>query len=135
MLSLISDDDLDWSPHVDLPCNWKLCVSNNGEKIKDDKGTIFCSRKDAIDAMIKNHSPPSDIFKLWNTLHLEGWVESVNLPPGWKRKYFPLTSTYQFLSPMMEVYRTKQKLREFMIDNKDFTNTDIKNLDEPPDGK
>ena len=136
VLSLESDDDEPiWQPHSDLPSDWKLSVSSKGEQIKDDKGTIYNSRKDAIDAMIQNNSSPSDIFKLWNTLHLEGWMQNAHLPTGWKRKYFQTTRSNQFLSPMMEVFTTKQKLREFMINNKDYTNKDIKNLDQLPSGK
>ena len=136
VLSMESDnEEPSWKPHSDLPSDWKLCVSSEGEQIKDDKGTIYNSRKDAIDAMIQNNSSPSDIFKLWNTLHLEGWMQNAHLPTGWKRKYFQNTRSNQFLSPMMEVFTSKQKLREFMINNKDYTNKDIKNLDQLPSGK
>ena len=88
VLSLKSDNcEVIWKSHVDLPSEWRHCVSGNGEQIRDDKGNIYSSRKDAIDAMIRNNSSPSDIFKLWNTLHVEGWLEDVNLPISWKRKY------------------------------------------------
>ena len=93
---------------MDLPSEWRLCVTGNGEQIRYDKGNIYSSRKDAIDAMIRNNSSPSDIFKLWNTLHVEGWLEDVNLPTGWKRKYLPRSAAHYFLSPLMEVFRSKR---------------------------
>ena len=136
VLSLKSDNcEVIWKSHVDLPSEWRHCVSGNGEQIRDDKGNIYSSRKDAIDAMIRNNSSPSDIFKLWNTLHVEGWLEDANLPTGWKRKYIPRSSAHYFLSPVMEVFRSKQKLREFMINNSDYTNKDIKNIDNIPSSK
>ena len=98
VLSLESDEEIKWKPHSDLPSDWKLCVSSKGEQIKDDKGTIYSSRKDAIDAMIRNHSSPSDIFKHF-TLHIEGWLQNANLPTGWKRKYFPTTGGWRFTHP------------------------------------
>ena len=76
-----------------------------------------------------------DIFKLWNTLHLEGWLEDVNLPTGWKRKYLPRSAAHYFLSPLMEVFRSKRELREFMINNNDYTNEDIENIENLPSAK
>lgn len=54
----------------------------------DEKESLFKGRKEAIDHMILDKYPPTDIFKLWNMLHLEGWVtDDDSLPMGWKRKH------------------------------------------------
>ena len=64
-------------------------------------GEEFSGRKEALDFMIREGYSPEGIFKLWNTLHLDGWLADPDyLPTGWKKKLF--SDTFHFLSPLME---------------------------------
>lgn len=100
-----------------LPSRWKIKTSSvAGSIIVNENGKQFNTRMDAISFLIKENYPPSDIFKLWNTLHMEGWKDdSDNLPTGWKRKVSD--DKDQFLSPLMEEVTSKQGLRKLFIKN------------------
>ena len=70
----------------------------------DEEGARFEGRKEAIDQLIKEQRSPEDIFKLWSTLHRDGWeADEERLPTGWKKKYFPSQGCFHYLSPMMQV--------------------------------
>ena len=70
----------------------------------DEEGARFEGRKEAIDQLIKEQRSPEDIFKLWSTLHRDGWeADEEKLPTGWKKKYFPSQGCFHYLSPMMQV--------------------------------
>ena len=74
----------------------------------DEEGARFEGRKEAIDQLIKEQRSPEDIFKLWSTLHRDGWeADEEKLPTGWKKKYFPSQGCFHYLSPMMKVGETK----------------------------
>ena len=78
--------------------------------------------------MIKNQQTPTDIFKLWNTLHLEGWVcDDLNLTSGWRRKYFPSDSQYQYLSPMMDVVVADELKKQITLEN-DYSQEDVEKV-------
>ena len=71
-----------------------------------------------IDHMIKSGHPPLEIFNMWNSLHLEGWnSDEKNLPREWKKKYNTDTSSYTYLSPMMEVIASEDDLMETLSSN------------------
>jgi len=71
--------------------------------------------------MIKDHNSPRDIFRLWNTLHLEGWIsDDENLPIGWKRKFFSEQNQHHYLSPMMEVVTSSQALLKHVKESNDY---------------
>ena len=59
---------ISWKKDGSLPGSWFLSTNLNHEVIKDDKGSLFEGRKEAIDHMIREKYPPTDIFKLWNKL-------------------------------------------------------------------
>ena len=70
----------------------------------DEEGARFEGRKEAIDQLIKEQRSPEDIFKLWSTLHRDGWeADEEKLPTGWKKKHFPSQGCFHYLSPMMQV--------------------------------
>ena len=70
----------------------------------DEEGARFEGRKEAIDQLIKEQRSPEDIFKLWSTLHRDGWeADEEKLPTGWNKKYFPSQGCFHYLSPMMQV--------------------------------
>ena len=70
----------------------------------DEEGARFEGRKEAIDQLIKEQRSPEDIFKLWSTLHRDGWeADEEKLPTSWKKKYFPSQGCFHYLSPMMQV--------------------------------
>ena len=104
---------------------WKMKFTSAGTIIVNGEGKEFDSRKDAVSFLIKENCPPSDIFKLWNTLHLEGWKDDTdNLPTGWKRK--TSDDGHQFLSPMMEEVKSQQALRRLFMENElDYSNEDF----------
>ena len=109
-----------------LPTGWKIKSSSAaGVVIVNGEGKLFNSRKDVISFLIKENYPPSDIFRLWNTLHLEGWKDDTdNLPTGWKRKV--TDDGDQFLSPLMEEVTSKQALRKLFIENEpDYSDDDF----------
>ena len=93
-----------WRSDPTLPEGWLLLATDTeGEIIKTSEGVRFSGRKEAIDFMIKEGCSPESIFKLWNTLHLDGWLDEPQvLPTGWKMKLFTDNSGYHFLSPLME---------------------------------
>jgi len=118
-----------WKNDASLPTGWKLASGQEYESIKDVDGNIFDGRKDAIDHMIKEHYPPTDIFNLWNTLHLEGWVDDeLHLPTGWKKKFHPSKKTYHYLSPMMEVVKTAEALLNIVKSGKEYTKEEVENI-------
>ena len=124
------DEEIIWNSSKDLPPDWSLAITVEGERIKDSRGNIYKSRKDAIDHMIKEKFPPSDIFKLWSTLHIEGWLEHKLLPTGWKRKYYSSDSTFQFLSPMMEMFTSVQHLKDhFKQQPEQYSEQDLENVE------
>ena len=100
----LEETSIQWRRDQTLPDGWELLPTNNdGEIIKTSDGVQFSGRKEAIDFMIKEGYSPESIFKLWNTLHLDGWLDDPQvLPTGWKKKYFTDNSGYHFLSPLME---------------------------------
>ena len=90
-----------WVRDETLPDDWLLARTAGGEIIKTNEGEEFSGRKEAIDFMIREGYSPESIFKLWNTLHLDGWIADPEyLPTGWKKKLF--SDTFHFLSPLME---------------------------------
>ena len=75
--------------------------------------------------MIKEKYSPEDIFKLWNTLHLDGWMDDAdNLPTGWKKKKF--NNTFHYLSPLMDEIFSKSELLNVILEHEsDYSKTDI----------
>ena len=125
-----TDDEMKdglWKKDTSLPSDWRLLSSGGDEVIQSDKGEMFSGRKEAIDFMIKEKFSPEDIFKLWNTLHLDGWLDDAeNLPTGWKKKRFSDTDTYHYLSPLMEEVTSKNKLLDIILGNEsDYSKSDI----------
>ena len=115
-----------WKNDSSLPNGWTLSLNSSNVTIKDVHGTLFDNRKEAIDHMIKEHYAPTDIFNLWNTLHLEGWMnDETFLPTGWKKKFYPAKKTYHYLSPMMEVVRTSEALLNIVGAGKEYTKEEV----------
>ena len=95
-----------WTEEASLPQGWKVSfgLEEGKEILMDEEGTRFEGRKEAIDQLIKEQRSPGDIFKLWSTLHRDGWVaDEEKLPTGWKKKYFASEGCHHYLSPMMQV--------------------------------
>ena len=95
-----------WTEEASLPQGWKVSVGleEGKEILMDEEGTRFEGRKEAIDQLIKEQRSPGDIFKLWSTLHRDGWTaDEERLPTGWKKKYFASEGCHHYLSPMMQV--------------------------------
>merc|ERR1712129_245156 len=119
-----------WKTDASLPSEWLISSGLQSEIIKDPKGSLFEGRKEAIDYMIKEHCSPTNIFKLWNTLHIEGWIsDEENLPTGWKRKFFSDKNRYNYLSPMMEVVKSTNTLLYIVKDGKEYTEEEIKRVE------
>ena len=121
-----SKPKITWTKESSLPDGWMLSSGLQNEIIKDGKGALFAGRKESIDHMIKEHYSPSNIFSLWNTLHLEGWVsDEDNLPTGWKRKFFSDLKKHHYLSPMMDVVKSTEALLILVKDGKEYTEEEI----------
>ena len=83
-------DGIQWVPDSSLPPSWRVAEVAGAFRLRTGSGQEFASRKEAIDFMIREQASPIDIFKVWNTLDLEGWLtDEEHLPTGWKRKWFP----------------------------------------------
>ena len=108
-----------------LPSGWKIRSTSAETIIVNGDGKEFNSRKDAVSFLIKENHPPSDIFKLWNTLHLEGWKDDNDtLPTGWKRRVSD--DGDHFLSPLMEEVSSQQALRRLFMENElDYSHEDF----------
>ena len=105
-----------WTRDQTLPEDWLLATTSEGEIIKSRDGEEFSGRKEAIDFMIREGYSPEGIFKLWNTLHLDGWLDDPEfLPTGWKKKLF--SGTFHFLSPLMEEIRGTEALLDRIESN------------------
>ena len=83
-----------------------MLSSEGKEFIKSNNGDQFSGRKEAIDFMIKEKDSPEDIFKLWNTLHLDGWMDDAdNLPTGWKKKAQSTSSIKPSQYPVLTLHK------------------------------
>ena len=110
-----------WIEDTSLPEGWRISSGLEYEIIKNNHGGLFEGRKEAIESMIKNHHTPKDIFKMWNTLHLEGWIsDDENLPIGWKRKFFSEQNQHHYLSPMMEVISSSEAFLKHVSESNDY---------------
>ena len=124
------NEQRNWVSDETLPESWRLHKEKRKEILKNGDGKEFLGRKSAIDFMIKEKYSPTDIFKLWNTLYLDGWVDDAeSLPTGWKKKYFGKTNSYHFLSPLMEEVNSKAELlAKIEKNNNDYTLEDIEKV-------
>ena len=135
MLEFLKKNDSDhqepeWRSDPCLPSGWLISDNDGKVQISNISGTIFQSRKEAIDHMIHTQQAPVDIFKLWNTLHLEGWVsDDENLPSGWRKKYHSPDQGYHYLSPMMEVVVVESDLKKHVSADNNCSEEDIKKVE------
>lgn len=86
--------------------------------IRDQKGVVLGSRREAVQLMIREKYSPADILKLWSKLELEDWQESSILPTGWRRKGFI------FLSPLMEKVRSISALLHILSTSPEYDQSD-----------
>ena len=120
--------DISWTTDPALPSSWRISSGMPKEIIKNAKGALFEGRKESIDHMIKEKYSPTDIFKLWNTLHLDGWMtDEDNLPTGWKRK--SEKNSYHYLSPMMEVVKTGEALLDIVRKGRDYSKEEVSRVE------
>ena len=125
----LDETSFDWKPDSDLPSNWMSAMEGEDYLISNQQGDIFKNRKEAIDYMIKNEHAPSDIFRLWNNLYLEGWHSDEDyLPPGWKRKYSEDKNSYHYLSPLMETLESSEDLLKHISDSSNYTIDDVNKI-------
>ena len=115
--------DIKWVHDEAIPTGWT--IRENKSLIKNPDGHLFKDRKEACVFLIKNKYSPDDIFKLWSSLHHDGWNDDKeNLPTGWKKKYVNESQSYHFLSPLMDEIKSKEELSQFIKCNtseyKDF---------------
>ena len=74
--------------------------------------------------MIKNSQSSTDIFTMWNSLSLEGWVsDEDHVPRGWRRKTSKEGDI--FLSPMMETIKTCERMLSILKTNKEYSEEDV----------
>ena len=123
-----------WKSDPSLPEGWFLSCGlsklTKQEILKHEAGGRFETKQAAINFMIKERHSSQDIFKIWNTLHTEGWVSDENhLPRGWKRKYVSNKKTYYYLSPMMEVVKTSSKLLNIVSTSSDYDIRDVEKIE------
>ena len=129
-----SSVDTSLTPDESLPEGWTIGKTSQSKTlIKNPDGAIFMDRKEACVFLIKNKYSPADIFKLWSTLHLDGWIDDKeNLPTGWKKKYISESQSHHFLSPLMDEVQNKEDLSTFIKSNiseyKDYDISKIKFL-------
>jgi len=111
---------LTWVEDEDIPKGWKKTEDDEEEEqFLGPLGTIATGRVALIEHLIKQNHPPEEIFALWGTLDLEGWMnDNKNLPLGWKSKYFPELDEFHYLSPLMQVVKSDTELVKLINDGK-----------------
>ena len=126
----IDKDVIDWKPDSSLPSGWLSARdSDNNDHISNSKGDTFSSRIEAMRAMIETKQSSDDIFRMWKSLDLEGWVcDEGYLPPGWRRKYSDESKTHTYLSPLMEVIQSSKAFLKYIENSSDYNNDDIKKV-------
>jgi len=109
-----------WVEDEDLPKGWKKTEDDEEEEqFLGPLGTILNGRVALIEHLIKENHPPKEVFALWGTLDLEGWMnDNKNLPLGWKSKYFPELDEFHYLSPLMQVVKSETDLVKLITDCK-----------------
>lgn len=109
-----------WIDDEDLPKGWKKTEDDEEEEqFLGPLGTIVNGRVALIEHLIKENHLPEEVFALWGTLDLEGWMnDNKNLPLGWKSKYFPELGEYHYLSPLMQVVTSDSDLVKLITDCK-----------------
>ena len=120
---------MSWRSDPTLADSWLMCSDLDKQILKfSPTGGRFQSRKDAIDYMIREGQSSSDIFTMWNCLDVEGWVsDEDHLPRGWRWKTRGDTcKKIKFLSPMMEVVRSREKMLEILKNNDDYQEEDVR---------
>ena len=118
-----------WQTDPSLPDGWHLRIQDCTELLRNTAGTVFEGRKEAIEHMISAQYSPGQIFQLWSTLHMDGWIgDEDHLPTGWKRKFFPATNSYHYLSPMMEEVTSSKALLVCVKSGSDYTSQDIEKV-------
>jgi len=107
-----------WVTDEDLPAGWKKTEDDEEEvQFLGPSGTILNGRVALIERLIKDNHSPEEIFKLWGTLDLEGWMsDNKNIPLGWKSKYFPELEQFHYLSPLMQVVKSEADLVQLISD-------------------
>jgi len=116
----------DWQEEENLPPGWKYRTIIKGgirtDFILTAEGAQHQSRRAAIDSMIKENFDPHAIFKMWSTLHFEGWVTDDRLPRGWRvRSKDRLKDNWQFyfLSPQMEIFKSNKAVLDYITSQSD----------------
>ena len=114
-----------WRSDTSVPSEWSVHSGSGKEILKfGTTGGRFESRIDAIDFMIKNSQSSTDIFTMWNSLSLEGWVsDEDHLPRGWRRK--ASKEADMFLSPLMETIKTCDRMLRILKTNKEYSEEDV----------
>ena len=75
----------DWEENKTVPSGWKLKISN-GQCVLSPGGKEYKNRRLALQAMILQDYPNTDIEEMRKLLRYEGWNESPYLPDGWIMK-------------------------------------------------
>jgi len=121
----------DWQEEENLPPGWKYRTIIKGgirtDFILTAEGAQHQSRRAAIDSMIKENFDPHAIFKMWSTLHFEGWVTDDRLPRGWRvRSKDRLKDNWQFyfLSPQMEIFKSNKAVLDYITSQSDTYSQD-----------
>ena len=114
---------LQWREDPSLPPGWTVASSAGSEILRNVAGARFVSRKEGIDWLIGENSPPQQIFQLWTTLDREGWLTNPSLPTGWKVK-----DSNFFLSPNLEVVRGDKELLSVVTGAGEYSQEEIGRL-------
>ena len=120
-----------WLDDERLPEGWKYrTITKAGirtDYVITENNYQFQSRRAAIEYVIKENYDPQVIYKMWNTLDVEGWVTEDRLPKGWRvRSKDRLKDNWQFyfLSPQMEVFKSNKAVLDHMSALKDTYSED-----------
>ena len=76
--------------------------------------------------MIREGYTPMEIFSVWNSLYLEGWLSDERMPREWKMKI--VSGSYHFLSPMMDVIESKSELLAAVTVSKGYSQEDVNKI-------
>ena len=109
-----------WEEDLSLPADWKVACVEGETVIRDPRGVVVWGRREAIKLMIREHHPPSDIFRLWSCLELEGWEEEACLPTGWRKR------RGTFLSPLMEEVISVPTLLHLLLLSPEYKQEEVK---------
>jgi len=120
-----------------VPPNWKVRVIEGKTRktfFLSEDGNQFACRRSALQHMIKENYPESEIMVMREKLAYEGWEDDDLLPQGWKvRKSEGSTNgvfdvNYYYLSSDGTMFHSTRAVITYMKNRQDYNQSDIEKI-------